>query len=375
MPLLGAPLLVTIGAALLVATALTLLVWPRAHGPRPVRVMQRLAMLLALQLLAVLLAADAVNNYGYFYGSWQDLFGGATQPVSVQHVAGGPHRYLVPVGASSSLGGLPAPWSTPAQYPSRGAVQVVRLAGARTGLSTQAFVYLPPQYFQPRYRTTRFPAVQVYTGYPGSVLSLVARMNYPGQLLARLNAHRAEPMVLVMLDPSPVLPRDTECTDVPGGPQVETYLAEDVPAAVGAQFRVRALGWGAMGDSTGGYCATKVTMDHPDVFSAAVSLSGYYHTLSDPTTGDLWGGSSTLRNLNDLEWRLRNLPAPPVSVFASIGTQEGGATGVSDTRAFQALVRRPMSADVVYVPGGGHNWTDWRQVVPRAFDWLAQHLR
>ena len=50
-------------------------------------------------------------------------------------------------------------------------------------------------------------------------------MKYPDVLLSQLDAHRAQPMVLVMLRPTVVPPRDTECTDVPAGPQTLTYLS------------------------------------------------------------------------------------------------------------------------------------------------------
>jgi enterochelin esterase-like enzyme len=265
-------------------------------------------------------------------------------------------------------------WSTPAQWPTRGRVEALQLTGAHSRLSEPALVYLPPQYFSAAGRHRRFPAVEVLTGYPGSSLALVERMHYPDLVLSEVTAHRAGPMVLVMLRPTVVPPRDTECTDVPAGPQTLTFFAEDVPRAVSAALRVRPTGWGAMGDSTGGYCATKIAMTHSSVFGAAVSLSGYYHTLHDRTTGDLWGGSPQLRRLNDLEWLLRNQPAPPVSVFASAGSGEKGPTGVRDLRTFEALVRPPMSITTETVPGGGHNFANWQRVMPAALDWLSARL-
>ena len=106
------------------------------------------------------------------------------------------------------------------------------ISGGRSGLSEHAFVYLPPQYYQPAWAHRTFPAVEVLTGYPGNDLSLVNRMYYPQVLQQLVAAHRARPMVLVMLRPTVVPPRDTECTDVPAGPQVETFLAQDVPVAI-----------------------------------------------------------------------------------------------------------------------------------------------
>ena len=53
----------------------TLLVWSHARGPRPLRAVARLSLLAASQITAVLFVAAAVNDYGYFYGSWSELFG------------------------------------------------------------------------------------------------------------------------------------------------------------------------------------------------------------------------------------------------------------------------------------------------------------
>jgi S-formylglutathione hydrolase FrmB len=152
---------------------------------------------------------------------------------------------------------------------------------------------------------------------------------------------------------------------------VQTYLAQDVPTAIEGAFRVRSTGWGIAGESTGGYCAVKIAMVHSDVFTAAVALSGYYRTVRDVTTGDLWGGSSVLRQLNDPLWRLDHLPAPPISLFATIGAGEKGASGLRNTRQMERAVHSPMSMVTVVVPRAGHNYADWSSQLPRALDWLS----
>jgi S-formylglutathione hydrolase FrmB len=184
-------------------------------------------------------------------------------------------------------------------------------------------------------------------------------------------------MVLVMLRPTVVPPRDTECTDVPAGPQVETFLAQDVPVALRDSVRVSPVGWGAIGDSTGGYCAAKLAMLHSDVFTAAVTLSGYFHTLRDSTTGDLWGGSRVLWNLNNLEWRLRHLPPPPVSLLVTTAKDEAGSSGYADNRRFLVLAHTagaPLRVDSLVLDHGGHNFTTWNAELPRALSWLTQRL-
>ncbi len=381
MDLLGRPLVILLAGLAVGLPAATYLLWSRVRGPRALRAASRVALLGLSQVSAVLLVAALLNDYGYFYGSWSELLGGSTSDGRLVH-ARARHgalaaRAAVALTARSSgdrVTPLPGVATSPAQWSTRGRLESVTVSGGRSGLSEHAFVYLPPQYYQPAWAHRTFPAVEVLTGYPGNDLSLVNRMYYPQLLQQLVAAHHARPMVLVMLRPTVVPPRDTECTDVPAGPQVETFLAQDVPVAIRDSVRVSPVGWGAIGDSTGGYCAVKIAMKHSDVFSAAVSLSGYYHTLQDTTTGDLWGGSRVLRSLNDLEWRLQHQPAPPVSLLLTISRQEHGRQGYADTRRFLSLVRPPLHVDWLVVNRGGHNYAAWDGELPRAVSWLSAHL-
>jgi enterochelin esterase-like enzyme len=373
-PLLGWQFETLLAGLMVLVMVITLVLWPRVLGPQVLRAAQRLGMVLVCQVTAVLVVAAALNNYGYFYGTWSDLFGTNTQKATVTGVSW-PQGHFGKAGAVAAVSFVrPTEWSTPAQFATRGKVETVHITGTHTGLQMDTLVYLPPEYFQAAYAHRAFPAVEVLTGYPGIITSLVAHLHVPDLLLGEVQHHRAHPMVVVMLRPTVAPPRDTECTDVPDGPQAMTFLSQDVPSAIDGLLRVRPVDWGAMGDSTGGYCAVKIAMTHSDVFRSAVSMSGYYRTLEDPTTGDLWGHSRVLRNLNDPEWLLANQSPPPISVLTSIGLYEGGLTGLADTRKFLSLVRPPMSASSVFVPGGGHNYTSWAKIVPTAMDWLSAKL-
>ena len=355
------------------------LLWHRIPGPPPVVLSARLASVVASQLAAVLLVGVALNDYAYFYGSWGELWSSLTQTVdnrypvspvtSVDRAARGPHDGVTLIASPGGSQSVPA-----ARWPKVGRLESVRIQGDVSQLGTQAYVYLPPQYFQARYRNATFPGVEVLSGYPSTDTMLVQRLDVERRLATAIAHHRARPMVLVMMRPTITLPRDTECTDVPGGPQVETFYAQDVPRAISASYRVPPTGWGAMGYSTGGYCATKITMGYPDVFRAGVSMSGYYRALQDYTTGNLWGGSRQLRDLNSPEWRLQHQPAPPVSLLVTSSKGEGGPYGIRDTRRFLGLVRPPMQVSSVIAPSGGHTFSTWSPQVPEALRWLSAQL-
>lgn len=379
MSLLGWPLLVVLGILTVGFPVLTLVSWERARGWPLVRFMMRAGLVLASQLAAVLLVAAALNDYGYFYGSWSDLMTGAAQSVGIStgpSVTLDPHMHgsaaSAPNGAvtASSYAG----YSAPALWSSKGRIESVTITGPTSQLSSHAFVFLPPQYFRPAFAHTRFTGVEVLTGYPSNDLSLIKRLKYQDVLLKDINSRRAAPMVLVMMRSSVTWPRDAECTDVPGGPQAETFFAQDVPMEISHHYRVKPTGWGAIGDSTGGYCSTKIAMMYPSIFTAAVSLSGYYTALHDSTTGSLWGGSQVVRHLNSPEWRLQHMPAPPVSLLVTTGMNERGPQGYADTQRFLHLVKPPLVVDSLFEAHGGHTLATWSAELPRSMSWLSAKL-
>lgn len=376
MGLLGTPVLIVLAAAAALAPIAVCLSWPRVRGPVLVRGAVRLAMLATAQILAICLVAGLINDYGLFYNSWSELAAGASQFAGLGSQPA-QHPELVANSRPSDTGVTVRPepgYTDPGEWSRRGRLESVTIRGAVSGLRSHAFVYLPPQYFQPAYASRYFPAVEVFTGYPGIDQYLVSRLKYPDVLRRLIERHHASAAVLVMMRPSVTFPRDTECTDVPDGPQAETFFATDVPSQIGKSYRVLPSSWGAIGDSTGGYCAAKLAMLNPGTFRAAAEMSGYFFALHDRTTGSLWGGSAIVRQLNDLAWRLRHLPAPPVSLLEGTSPAEQGSDGYVQAMRFAQLVKAPMRVSVMTVPHGGHNIATWAAELPAALRWLIAHL-
>ncbi|AEW95004.1 MULTISPECIES: alpha/beta hydrolase [Streptomycetaceae] len=361
-------LVIVLAVAVFVAT---IWLWPRLSrkGFKPIA--GRVGLLFGGQVAILAALGLAINSYFGFYASFADLFGTQQDPGQVVDYTangGGGKNGLEHVGFQGV--GVPGGGS-PAKA---GRIEKVQIKGEKTGITTPAYVYLPPQYFQKAYAKQHFPAAVILTGYPGTAESLITRMKYPQTATEHIQQGRMQPMIMVMLRPSVVPPRDTECMDVPGGPQVETFFTKDLRQSISANYRVgtAAVNWGIMGDSTGGYCAVKMTMRHPDAFSSAVSLSGYYSTHNDPTTGDLFGGSAQLKNENDMMWWLKHKPAP--NVWVMVTSSKEGEWNYSRTMAFIKAVKDPMQVSSIILPSGGHNFTTWNRELPTAIDKLAQHL-
>jgi enterochelin esterase-like enzyme len=401
-------------AVAVIALAVTVGLWPALTGRGPAVYAGRAGLVAVSQVLVIAAFAVFLNDSFTFFNSWSSLFGNGaavqripastttrswtSRPIVVQGIDLGPvpgGASLLPQTVSGRLAAKPPSYYArhrhggtrkPAAIPqlsgklklavqSVGEVLEVTVRGQHTGISSSRnYVYLPPQYFQPEYAHARFPVVLAFTGYPNDTWSVVKLLALPA-IAARLTAeHKIKPAIYVMMNASPALPRDTECTNIPAGLQVATYFAEDVPLAVEHTFRAKsgASNWGVIGYSTGGFCAAKLAMLYPHQFGSAVAMAGYYAALQDPTTGSLYGGSTGYRDDNNLYWRLQHLPPPPVSVLVT--SSWVGERGLPGALRFLSLIRPPMHGYSLIVPQGGHNYGTWRRELPRSLEWLSHRL-
>jgi enterochelin esterase-like enzyme len=366
--LTGWPLAFLLIVAVAAVLAATVWGWGRLAGPGVRLLAARLGALVLGQALVTLSVLVVVNRHFAFYGTWGELAGAAGvggHIVQQQERGGDVAAKLIQRKPEVSIGGTPK---------HDGRLDTVDIRGIRSGLHARAYVYLPPQYFQQGGEQRRFPVSVVFSGYPGAQRNLISQIKVPQTARDETDAGRVQPMVYVMLRPSMVKGRDTECLDVPGGPQTATFFTQDMPEAVRAAYRVsdERQGWGVFGLSTGGYCSLKLAMRHSNVFSKAASLSGYYGAIKDITTGDLYGGSRAVRNENDLFWRLRHRPQPPISVLVT--TSKVGEKNKDETQRFLSLVRPPMRASSLVLDSGGHNFRTWKRVLPQVLRWMSQGL-
>ena len=148
----------------------------------------------------------AINSYFGFYASFSDLFGTDQAPGQVvDYTASGGGK-----GGLEEMGHQDVGVSYGSTWSRAGRIDQVEVTGDRTGITAPAYVYLPPQYFQKAFRKQNFPAAIILTGYPGTAESLITRMKYPQTEAERIKHGGMQPMILVMLRPAVVPPRDTD---------------------------------------------------------------------------------------------------------------------------------------------------------------------
>ncbi|MFE9613377.1 alpha/beta hydrolase [Streptomyces sp. NPDC006012] len=368
MSLTGTAFLYTTLVLSVVALILPLVLWSRMRGPKALRVVTRVLMLLFAQGTAVTLVFVLVNNSNNLYDNWADLFGTGSH---VQQAAdlgrdgtGGLALARLPR-VEQRFQAADGPGMHAA-----GGVRVTQLKGRVSGVNAEVYVWLPPQYGRPAYRNRKFPVVELLPGYPGSAKAWFGSMKAHEQLLPLMESGRVAPFILVAPRTNLLAGVDTGCANIPGTVNADSWLSIDVPRMVMDNFRAEPApsGWAVAGYSAGAHCAVKLAVAHPDRYRAAVSLSGYNDPIGERNS--LASQSPAVRAANNPYLLLKKSPVPPrIALYLSGESGDGYQAGV----ALEAAAKAPTTVHVVYLPrsAGGHTMALWRPQVPEAFRWLT----
>jgi len=259
--------------------------------------------------------------------------------------------------------------------PDHGQVDKVSIPGRASGVQARTgYVYLPPAYFDRTQPVRRFPVLYLIHGSPGTAVDWL-RGGYVDRSMDRLLAEQAiNPFIVVLPDVNGGYRRDVECQDVPGGPQAQTYVVEDVVNWVDAHYRTLAdrTGRAVGGLSTGGYCGVNLLLRHQDVFSAAVSHSGYGKPDHNAYTGDLFHGDNALRLANTPDAYLATIPLrQPLAVYLDAGATDGESLRES-TLLYRVLHRRGVDVTLNIVRGESHDFVTWRRNLRLSLPWVSR---
>ena len=361
----GLPCLLIVAALTATIDAAVAYQWGR--WPRKLQIAGRLFGILAVSVTGAALALDVLNRQQGFYASFGDLVGAQPQKAVIVE-APAPTRARMDV--------LTVDWRRKglvAALAGRGIVLRVSYFGERSHINRPGYLYLPASYFTGS-KSLRFPVIELMHGQPGGPPNVLNQVGAATQLDTEIAAHRLPAVIAVI--PTTRTGFNTECVDAVHGQANETYLAVDVPNDVAVALRVLpGRTWAIAGYSTGGFCAVNLALHHPDRYSAAASLSGYFTAGQDPGTARLYGGSKVaLRRNSPLWWISHRAPAAPaLYLFAS--RQDSFA--LAQMTSLQAAIRAhdpALPTGSMVVAHGGHNWNVWRAGLTPALDWLAMYL-
>lgn len=374
--------------ALLIALALltvgvfawNVVAWPRSAGRGVLAVLRRIARQLAVMALVLITVGVALNDQYDWYANWADLTTSfsATAPAGTIVAAGdGANRAANAVVAPTSPnvlaarpGGARAPELVPAAGPN-GQYRQYTVNGPTSGFTGTIMVWFPAAYTDPAQRQRLFPVLETFHGIPGTPAQWANNMHLGETVAAEAAAGRvADPVIVLPLVPTRAM--DTECLDGAGGqPRMETWISQDVPNWVTQHLRVQTGrgSWATLGLSAGAYCAVMVTMLHPDRFSAAISLGGYYKPSLDQSSVSRLGSSGASRY--DLVQLAKTHP-PPVALW--VQTSAADPVSYATTEELLRAARAPISITADVLNNAGHRLGVWAPLVPLTLRWLGSSI-
>ncbi|WP_258024471.1 alpha/beta hydrolase [Streptomyces bambusae] len=255
-------------------------------------------------------------------------------------------------------------------------ISVTTLAGKKSGFTGQVWVWVPKQYFEPRYSQSGFPVMITLPGgkgFPknywiGTGLGLqtgIHKWSQEGQSL---------PFIVVMPVLNPGKEYYQDGSDIPGQAKMGTWLTEDVPDLVKANFRTFKSrdGWGWMGSSSGGFAALKFVLQKPDQFKAVIA--------SGPDTrpdSPLWKGYEEEKQANNPERLAKDLIAkggPDVFVAFQIGTAESGMPNLQNF--IKNYGKGPIKTHLQVIQNGEHDAKSYmRGMGDGTMKWFSDQLQ
>lgn len=260
-------------------------------------------------------------------------------------------------------------------------IGVVTLHGKKSGYTGKVWVWAPKAYSDPKYANSGFPVLIALPGGPGFPDNYWAD---PGLELEEhisdwYRSGRSKPFLLAM----PVLNPATDAgglywdgSDIPGQPRMGTWLTQDVPDLMRANFRTFGSrdGWGFLGSSSGGFVGLKSVLQYPDRFKAAMAC-GPDIVPDSP----LWRGHEKLQQQNDPQRLAAQLIArrgPEVDLAFQVGSDENPRTVAGVKNFIAQYGKGPIHTALNVIQGGHHNaYTYVPAMGTGPIQWLSSHLK
>jgi enterochelin esterase-like enzyme len=351
--------------ALAVAAGLVALWWIGRRRPagRRGRVARTLGHLGPAVVLVVMALALGVNAWvGYFpsvqaVGRWLQVH---TDPPAAMDAGTVP-----PAGGVTA-----APTGDRVTDADHGYAYMVKIPSTSVGVAdSDAWVYVPPDYDKPG-NTERYPVVYALHGAPGTGADWFSGGQIDHVLDELITGGYVPPMIAVSPDMNAGgQPVDTEPLDIPGGPQLESFVVNDVLAWTDGTLRTRddAAYRVMSGMSAGGLGALVYGLHHPDVFGGVISILPYSKPYTDAVVADP-------RAL------ARNTPADIIAERTSTPEQpvflgQGDGNSQAEARDLERRLRasgQPVTLQVY--EGLAHNWVAARSIMPYGLVWVSDQL-
>jgi len=238
----------------------------------------------------------------------------------------------------------------------------LRVHGQASHLTRDVYIYLPPQYFQPRYRHHRFGVIELIHGFPGQPQDWITVLGVTATLRSLVSGGLAKPVVLVMPDGG----HESWYIDSPydRSSRYETYVGGEVVSYIDMHFRTIATreARAITGLSMCGFGALRIALDRQETFGAAGSISGAVdprncedepgidHVFGDPMRhASFWHSNAVVDSAQDFEHA-------HIALTIDCGVSDFFVQ--SNRTLHEKLVALGVPHDYAERPGG-HTWSYW----------------
>lgn len=242
-------------------------------------------------------------------------------------------------------------------------------------------VYLPPEY------TTsglRYPVLYLLHGRGDHERSWLSGGGIQAQLDRLIRAGKIPPVIAIM-------PNGESSWYVDGPEAMETAITTDLVARVDSTLRTlpERTARAVAGYSMGGYGSVRYGLAHPEIFGAAITLSGALYRDAPPEDSSarelpVFGDPFDLNRWNSL-----NYPATletflekdlSVPIFIAAGDDEYVNTRYTDNADVQASLlyanlRKNGQRAQLRILNGGHTWTTWTPAMEEALPYIFTYLK
>lgn len=348
------------------SVALTLgaaIFWKRIYRQSLLNLFTRVLIIVLCQALALISIGLEVNRANGFYESWNDLFGTSSNYSQSASTYGS----IAKITEAELMKSDKLPFQA----------RLIRdvITGKDSHVSNVVYLALPKSAVADISHhvpigSKRYRVVEFLTGFPSQPLMWVKVLAIDQVLGLYNGSHPGREIIGVFPEVNISGHYDLECMNLPGKrPAAETWLSADMHTYLSSRLGIEDSRWGVMGVSTGGWCAAMLSVRHPSLYSAAVSIAGYYRPalpLSDP---------QTLQDAMKLKYDFEKAESAltkrqKLYITASLGDKYS----IRETRKF--LKRKHPHLAITYkeLPSGGHNSRVWISLIPGAFDWLQRNV-
>lgn len=344
-------------------TLFTVIFWQKIFRRTVGNILLRFFIIVLCQVLALISIGLEVNRANGFYESWNDLFGTSSNYT----------QSAVTAGSMSTITKAELAKADKLPYQSRLVRDVI--TGKDSKVSNVVYLDLPHAAVadishKVALDPKRYRIVEFLTGFPSQPLMWVKVLAIDQVLAVYNESHVGQEIIGVFPEVNIAGHFDLECMNLPGNrPPAETWLSTDMHAYVASRIGIQNSRWGIMGVSTGGWCAAMLSIRHPDLYSAAASIAGYYRPalpLTDPLP---------LQKAMDVKYDL--VPSEAALTQTQklyLTASRGDKYSYRETKKF--LAKKHPNLDITYkeLASGGHNSRVWVGLIPGALDWLQRNI-